>query len=65
MMATWQKNSKNKKRSTKEKRLKTSSHNNIISINFGREILISRSGQLKLENLESCLELVNRDFIVF
>lgn len=56
---------KNNKRSTQEKRLKTSSHNNVISINFGREILISRSGQLKLDNLESCLELVSSDFIVF
>ncbi|MGK7952475.1 MAG: hypothetical protein AB4368_27730 [Xenococcaceae cyanobacterium] len=55
----------NNKRSTQEKTLKTSSHNNVISVNFGREILISRSGQLKLENLESCLELVSSDFIVF
>ncbi len=49
----------------KEKRFLRSSKDSILSGNFSNDILISSSGQLKIDNLESCLNLVGTDFIIF
>ncbi|MDJ0741979.1 MAG: hypothetical protein QNJ32_01320 [Xenococcaceae cyanobacterium MO_167.B27] len=49
----------------KQKRFKGSSKDNILYGNFGNDILISRSGQAKIDNLDSCLNLERSDFIVF
>ena len=35
------------------------------SDSLGEEILVSRSGQVKVDNLDSCLNLNDDDFIVF
>ncbi len=35
------------------------------SKNLGRDMIISASGQVKIDNLESCRNLVSSDFIVF
>ena len=35
------------------------------SNNSGRDMIISASGQVKIDNLESCRNLVSSDFIVF
>lgn len=33
--------------------------------NFSNDVLISPSGQKKIDNLDSCLNLISSDFIVF
>ncbi len=48
-----------------EKRLKYAVEDNLLSANFGNEIILSSSGQAKVDNLNSCLTLVSSDFIVF
>ena len=50
---------------SREKNLKYRFQNNIISANFGNEIILSPSGQAKMDSLNSCLSLVRNDFIVF
>ena len=37
----------------------------MISRNCGNEIVLSPSGQKKIDNLASCLSLVKSDFIIF
>ena len=49
----------------KKKLFKDSSKHNILSGNLGNDIFLSRSGQVKIDNLDSCLNLVRSDFIVF
>lgn len=49
----------------KEKIFPSSSQNNLCSSNLGSDILVSRSGQAKIDNLASCRTLVDCDFIVF
>lgn len=39
--------------------------NNIVSSNCGNDIIVSSSGQKKIDNFASCLSLVNSDFIIF
>ncbi|GAB4545115.1 MAG: hypothetical protein Tsb0014_39260 [Pleurocapsa sp.] len=39
--------------------------NNSVECNSNREIIISNSGQNKIDNLDSCLNLVGSDFIVY
>ncbi|MFM2311223.1 MAG: hypothetical protein RLZZ04_499 [Cyanobacteriota bacterium] len=53
------------RRKKKEKFFQSSSQNNLCSSNLGSDILISRSGQAKIDNLESCQTLIDCDFIVF
>lgn len=48
-----------------KKNLKYRFQDNIISANFGNEIILSPSGQTKIDNLNSCLSLVRSDFILF
>ena len=43
----------------------SSSQNNIRLSNLGNDIFISRSGQVKIDNLDSCRNLGGCDFIVF
>lgn len=52
-------------RKQKEKFFQSSSQNNLCSSNLGGDILISSSGQAKIDNLASCRTLVDCDFIVF
>ena len=49
----------------KEETFKSNSQNNIVSGYLGNDIFISRAGQVKIDNLDSCLNLVRSDFIVF
>jgi hypothetical protein len=53
------------RRKKKEKLFRSSSQHNLWSSNLGSDILISRSGQAKIDNLQSCRTLVDCDFIVF
>lgn len=48
-----------------ENKFKSNSQNNIFYSNFSNEIFLSHSGQVKLDNFDSCLDLVSSDFIVF
>lgn len=50
---------------SREKVLKYPFQDNIISANFGNEIILNSSGQAKVDNLNSCLTFVRSDFIVF
>ena len=49
----------------KQKRFLRRCKDTILYGNFSNDILISSSGQVKIENLESCLNLVSTDFIIF
>ena len=52
-------------RRSKGKTFKYHFSDNIISANFGNDIILSPSGQAKMDSLNSCLSLVRSDFIVF
>ncbi|MGL4883784.1 MAG: hypothetical protein ACRC8K_22405, partial [Waterburya sp.] len=49
----------------KEKLLKSSFDTQIVTNNSDKEMIISCSGQAKIDNLESCLDLDDCDFIIF
>ncbi|WP_144865160.1 hypothetical protein [Hyella patelloides] len=49
----------------KEETIKDSSINNALYSNLSNDIVINSSGQVKINNLDSCLDLVSSDFIVF
>ena len=53
---------KNKKQ---KEAFKSNSQNNLVSDYLSNDIILSCSGQVKIENLDSCLNLVRSDFIVF
>lgn len=44
---------------------KSSLKTSVIAHNSGHEMIISTSGQVKIDNLNSCLDLDECDFIVF
>lgn len=46
-------------------RSKSTSQKNLLYDNFSNDIVISSAGQTKIDNLDSCLNLVSSDFIVF
>ena len=49
----------------KKRTLKGSSRERILSGYVSNDIFISRSGQVKIDNLDSCQKLVSTDFVVF
>jgi hypothetical protein len=49
----------------KEKLLKSSFDTQIVTNNSDNEMIISCSGQAKIDNLDSCLDLDDCDFIFF
>ncbi len=49
----------------KQKKFKCNFKDNILYHKFSNDILISRSGQVKIDNLDSCLNFERDDFIVF
>ncbi len=53
------------KQKNRAKTSKYCSQNNMISANCGNEVVLSSSGQKKIDNLASCLSLVKSDFIIF
>ena len=53
------------KKKNQAKTSKYCSRNNIVARNFGNEIVLSASGQKKIDNFASCLSLVKSDFIIF
>ena len=55
----------NQKIESQKKEIASNVQNNICPNNLNNDILISRSGQVKINNLYSCLELDDDDFIVF
>ena len=55
----------NQKIDTQKKEISPNVQNNIHLNNLNNDILISRSGLAKINNLGSCLELDDDDFIVF
>lgn len=68
MIRIWHSNSASDKKIKSEKLKRTSqssSQKNIRSNNLGNDIFVSRSGQAKIDNLDSCLSLCSCDFIVF
>ena len=50
---------------SEDKTLKYHFSDNIISAKFDNDIVLSPSGQAKMDSLNSCLSLVRSDFIVF
>jgi hypothetical protein len=57
---------KHKKNNTKEKKkLFKDSSEDKNATNSSQEIILSNSGQTKIDNLNSCLDLNDCDFIVF
>ena len=58
-----------KKKLVKKKNQKNTSkycsQNHLFSGNCCNEIILSHSGQEKIDNFASCLSLVNNDFIIF
>ena len=63
--ASYQKTSEKIISQKKENFSHSSSQNNIRLSNLGNDIFISRSGQVKIDNLDSCRNLGGCDFIVF
>ena len=55
----------NQKIDTQKKKIPPNVQNNIHPNNLNNDIFISRSGLAKINNLGSCLELDDDDFIVF
>lgn len=49
----------------KKRTVKGSSRERIFSDYVSNDIFISRSGQVKIDNLDSCQKLVSSDFVVF
>lgn len=72
MIKIWQSHHTNHRKTTekitsqKQENISSSSfQKNIRSSNLGGDILVSRSGQVKIDNLDSCRNLDNCDLIVF
>ena len=55
----------NQKIDTQKKEISPNVQNNIYLNNLNNDILISRSGLAKINNLDSCLKFDDDDFIVF
>lgn len=68
MIKNWHRNNASDKKikiNSKKKAVKNTSPNNIPANHIGNDIFVSRSGQAKIDNLDSCLSLCSCDFIVF
>ncbi|MDJ0680391.1 MAG: hypothetical protein QNJ18_11060 [Xenococcaceae cyanobacterium MO_167.B52] len=74
MIKFWQRNPENctkdeilsqKRNTSTRKTLKYRSPNNILFVNFSNDIILSPSGQAKIDNSNSCRSLLRSDFIIF
>lgn len=69
MNEIWQNHSGDRHKTKKKVKNQENSSNSPLkdtrSESSGEEILVSRSGQVKVDNLDSCLNLNDDDFIVF
>ena len=63
--SVYRKTTKKIKRQKKENISQSGSQSNIYPNNLGNDIFVSRSGQGKIGDFDSCLNLDERDFIIF